>query len=546
MFALSASRCRCVALGIGLVSATAAVAAEPEPLHQRIDQLVAATPDYATHAAPRATDAEFLRRICLDLAGTIPTAAEARAFLADNEPAKRARLIDKLLGGGEFARHMAYTFDALWMDRRPDGKVPRQDWHEFLRTAFEQNKPYDQLVREILSADGADPQKRAPAKFLLDRNMDAFQVTRDVSRLFLGRNIQCAQCHDHPNVEAYLQQDFYGVYAFFSRSSLFPNDRANNAAVAEKADGEVTFVNVFDTSKTTRPAAPQLPGGAPLTEPKLDKGKEYTVAPAKDTRPVPAFSRRAQFAVVLTAADNLAFRRTAANRLWALLMGRGLVHPLDMDHDGNLPSHPELLDLLAEELAAHKYDVKGLLREIALSQTYQRASAVPEGGNAPEPEKYLAAPLKPLAPHQLALAVLQASGKTDVERRALKSAVAEPALHARLAPQVTTFERAFTGKPGQPEADFQATLDQALFLKHGAAVRGLLVREPGNLLDRLTAAADARALADELFLSVLTRLPTDEERADVAAVLQGPGDRSALLGEVAWALIASAEFRFNH
>src|SRR5262249_13823702 len=173
-------------------------------------------------------------------------------------------------------------------------------------------------------------------------------------------------------------------------------------------------------------------------------------------------------------------------------------------------------------------DVKWLLREIALSDTYQRSSELPAHLKDAPPEKYWVAPLKPLAPHQFALAILQATGKTDAERAKLKPPLTEPALHVRLAPQVAAFENVFAGPPGQPGGGFQAPLDQALFVKHGPAVRGLLVREPANLLDRLVALTDANALADELFLGVLTRLPTDEERKDVAEMLKGPGDRPAL------------------
>src|SRR5262249_17793001 len=147
------------------------------------------------------SDAEFLRRIFLDLTGTIPSAVEARTFLSDPTADKRQKLIDRLLASPEHARHLQNVFDVLLMERRPDQQVPRAQWQEFLRPSFAANKPGDELVRDILSADGSDPKTRPAAKFVLDRDAEPVTVTRDISRLFLGMNLTCAQCHDHPVVD---------------------------------------------------------------------------------------------------------------------------------------------------------------------------------------------------------------------------------------------------------------------------------------------------------------------------------------------------------
>jgi hypothetical protein len=516
-------------------------------LSERIDALIAAGhKDYAASAAPIAGDDEFLRRITLDLIGRIPTAAEARAFVADQSPFKRVRVIDALLASPECARRLQQYLDVALMDRRHDAKVPRAAWEEFLRSSFAADKPYDVLIREILSADGADPQARAAAKFFLDRDLDPQLVTRDIGRLFLGRNIQCSQCHDHPLVEDYKQADYYGIQAFFNRTFLFPNAQAANAVIAEKAEGEITFTSVFDKAKVQKTTAPRVPGLTPVADVKLDKGKEYVIAPAKDVKPVPAYSRFARLAAAITSGDDPAFRRTAANRWWAFLMGRGLVHPLDQDHSGNPPSHPELLDLLADEFAAHKFDVKWLLREIALSKTYQRSSAPRPGVEALNPDRFAVAPLKPLSPEQLAYSALQATGFADAERQALGGNPDDAALHARLAPQAAPFVNVFGGSPGQPEEKFAATLDQTLFLKHGGTIRNQIAQRPGSLLDRVMKLNDANAIADELFISVLTRHPAPDERKDIVDALKASPDRRAVLSEVIWALVASAEFRFNH
>jgi hypothetical protein len=349
-------------------------------------------------------------------------------------------------------------------------------------------------------------------------------VTRDISRVFLGRNIQCAQCHDHPIVDDYKQADYYGILAFVNRSFLFPNATVPTAVIAEKGEGDATFVSVFDKDKKQGTAVPKVPGGKAVMEPKFEKGKEYKVPPAKDVKPVPAFSRRAQLAANVTA--NPAFARTAANRLWAMMMGRGLVNPIDLDHTDNPASHPELLALLGKEFEAHKFDVKWLVREIALSKTYQLNSETPAGLPEGQEDRYLVAQLKPLSPEQLASAAAQATGGTD----------------AALLPK---FRAIFGAQPGQPE-DFSASLDQTLFLKYGPQVRALLAPRAGNLADRLSKLTEPGAFAEELFVSVFSRPPTDDERKDITAALAAAKDRSAAVGELIWALLASAEFRFNH
>ncbi|MBX9627154.1 MAG: DUF1549 and DUF1553 domain-containing protein [Gemmataceae bacterium] len=525
-------------VAIVLVWAAAQTGPAPPPrltLHERIDALVAAGhPGYDQVAAPLADDAEFFRRVTLDMNGTVPSAAEARAFFADPSADKRRILVDRLLADPAYARRMAEFFDVVFMERRRDAKVPRAAWEEYLRAAFAADTPYDRLVRDLLSADGTDPKTRAAAKFFLDRNMEPDVVVRDLGRVFLGRDLRCAQCHDHPLVDDYKQGHYHGLLAFVSRSFLFPNAEAATAVLAEKADGEVNFVSVFDPKKTQKKTGPRLPGAEPVAEPTPAKGKEYTVAPANGARPIPAYSRRAQLAGRLTSPDNPAFARTAVNRLWAMMLGRGLVHPLDLDHPGNPPSHPELLDLLAAEFVAHGYDVRWLLREIALTKTYQRSSAAPPPGEEPPADRYLVGILKPLSAEQFARATVRATGP------------AVPEAEAVVAGQVAAFRRTFGGGPGEPDAGTSPTLDQALFLKHGGSIRGLTARRNDGLTDRLAKLTDPNAAADELFLSVLTRLPTADERWDVAAALDGVKDRGATLAEIVWALAVSAEFRFNH
>lgn len=514
------------------------------PLPQRIDQHIQKG---LKDAAPRADDAEFLRRVYLNLTGVIPSTQEARAFLADTTPDKRVQLVDKLLASDGYARHMTNLFDMLLMDRRPDKHVKRAEWRDFLHSSFAANKPYDQLVRDILAADGSDPKKRAAAKFYLDRDGEINVLTKDISRLFLGMNLQCAQCHDHPLVDAYKQDHYYGVMAFLSRSYVFTEKAPKLAVFAEKADGDVTFQSVF-VAKVTKSTGPRLPDGPLLKEPKFDKGQEYVAPVGKGERGVPKFSRRAQLAEQITSKGNPRFARAAVNRLWFFMMGRGIIDPVEYDHPANPPSHPELLQMLSDEFTASKYDVKALVRAIVLSEAYQRSSEMPRDKEI-DPRTFAVAPLKALTPEQFAWSLMQATGLIAAEKKAQGAKPNEAAVYAKLSAQVTPFVALFGTQPGDAafSQDFEATLDQTLFLANGGTLRDWLAVRPGNLMDRLTGLKDAGTIVDELYLSVLTRSPTGVERKEVADYLARRADqRPAALQDLAWALLTSAEFRFNH
>ena len=363
--------------------APAVAAPVPEPLPARIDRLLAAT--FPGPVVPPASDADFLRRAHLDFTGAIPTATEVRAFLADAAPDKRANLINRLLVSREFVRHFSGVVDIWLMERRGEKHVKIAEWQQFLFNSFATNKPYDLLVREILSADSADEKQRPAARFLLDREAEPNLLTRDVGRIFFGMDLSCAQCHDHPRIDDYLQRDYHGLYAFLNRTYLFTDDKAKKSFVAEKAEGDVSFASVF--TKETGATGPRLPGSVSLTEPILAKGDDYLVKPDptdKNVRPVPKFSRRAQLAVAATDGTNRAFNRNLANRLWKHLMGRGLVDPVDELHSANPATSPALLDVLADELVALKYNTRAFLRQLALTQTYQRSIELPPVLTSPD------------------------------------------------------------------------------------------------------------------------------------------------------------------
>lgn len=532
------------------------------PVHDRVDRLVeAAQVNFDTLAAPRSSDEEFVRRIYLDLNGVIPSAGQTRQFLDDTSASKREELIDALLVSPQFARHMQYVFDEMLMERLGGANVPAAEWQTFLRESFRANKPWDQLAAEVLSADGADEKKRAAAKFYLDRNFTVDLVTKDVGRVFLGVDLECAQCHDHPNIDDYLQRHYYGLTAFLKRSYIFTDPKSKKKMLGEKAEGDVKFTSVFTQEEgSTNPRLLDLPE---IPDPDTEE-VAYIAKPDKKTRGIPKYSRREQLAKAMISEENIEFRQNIVNRLWATMLGRGLVEPLDVRHAANPPSHPKVLDLLAQEFHAHGYDVKWLVRELALSRTYQRSSAHKDGSapSAESADAFACGLLKPLSPEQLAWSGLEATGATAVTMAAQEAALLkkepeaapqkkddpvwrEEALRTALNSEITAIVTKFAGQGGQ-KTSFEATANQALFLINGSQVNNWLTPKGANVAARLLKLHDESAFSEELYVSVLSRRPTASESTAVAEYLNSVSDRATATREMMWALLSSAEFRFNH
>ncbi|HEV7999508.1 MAG TPA: DUF1549 domain-containing protein [Planctomycetaceae bacterium] len=354
-------------------------------LHERIDSLLQQVE--AGAPSPLCGDADFVRRLAIDLLGTVPTSDEVRRFLADPSPNKRSYQVGRLLDHPRFAVHMARTFDVMLLERRNTEGIKQADWERYLFESFLADKPYDQLAREVLTADGTDPKTRPAVKFYLERNGDPNLLTRDVGRIFFARDLQCCQCHDHPLIEHYHQADYYGLLAFLQRGYLTldptkPENKDKPVYFAEKAEGAApaTFQSVFDPKKAKHGTWPKLPGETEIDEPYYPVGAEYQPVAASAPYPFPKYSRRSRFASEIEK-GNLAFRRNIVNRLWAHMLGQGLFEPLDLDHPDNPPASPALLNLLADEFRSMGYDVKVFLREIALTSAYQRSFELPSDVN---------------------------------------------------------------------------------------------------------------------------------------------------------------------
>jgi hypothetical protein len=553
----------CSVIAVAVALAAGATAAEP-PLHQQIDTLIEARlAADKLPSAEAASDADFLRRLSLDLTGTIPDSAAARAFIEDADPKNREKLIDRLLSSEAFSRHMATVFDVLLMERRPDKYVTTPEWRGWLAFSFQNDKPLNVLVAEILGADGVDEKQRPAAKFYLDRAVEKDTLVRDIGRLFLGINLQCAQCHDHPDIDDYLHQHYHGLSVFVAGSKTF-RQPDGKFVLQEEVLKEVEFASVFEPDKTKK-TGPRLID-ALLEIPDFPEGEEYVEKPSRTVRSVPKFSLRTLLSERLPTEETPEFTRNMANRLWAMMMGRGIVHPLDMHHSANPPSHPELLNALAQQLAAKNYSIKTFLRELALSATYQRSGLIPEGVD-PETipvESFAVANMKGLSPEQLFESLLIATEAAAILEKQIDDALleeatpteegAEPdpekvaeARRKKRAERITEFVTVFGSVPGQPAPEFSASLPQALFLANSETVSEWVPAKLGNLTERLLAMKDSKQLADELFLSVLSRFPIEEERQIVAEHLDAAGeDRGKAVVALVWSQLASAEFRLNH
>jgi hypothetical protein len=781
-----APRASCSAL-ILLLAGLGYAQGAAQSLHERIDQLVDAAA--IGPLAPVCSDADFVRRVYLDLTGVMPTAEQARSFLTDHSDDKRQRLIDELLATPAFVRHMTLTLDVMLIERRADKTALAKPWLTYLYESVAADKSLDGLFRELIVADGDDGDNRAVARFFLNRDAEPNLVTRDIGRLAFGMDLQCCQCHDHPLIDDYYQEDYYGLFAFVHRTNLFTDPKSKLVSLTEKADGDVSFKSVF-TGDGKDKAQPRLPKGAVLfVEPTFAKGEEYSVKPDKTVRGVPKFSRRQALAELLP--ESIEFRRNMANRVWAILLGRGIVHPVDAHYAANPPANPALLSLLADELKAGGFKLRPLLREIALTRTYQRSCDAPrpeivnfadiaarlerltrdketltvallplqdavakaktdfkaareedarlaaelpkiekavadarqaEGkaalafktaeeaagklreqasavaglvakttevedklpndpslaqaiaaigksanelaATADAAEKFVAtrkgeqseaakqlfaaelalnavsqkrltperlrsleqaqlgaehqvaeakyaiaaadlqiatakgildyasltksdpvkaaaawttvverltiagqiAPLKALSPEQLAASAMRATGAftsqeasavatinskppdelknaTEADKPRMRAQFVELRLLDQIDGTIAEFVKYYGGQPGQ---DFQATVNQALFIGNGGTLEGWLKPAGDNLVARLVKLNEAAAIADEMYLSVFSRPPSDTEKQTVAMYLKDRSDMPVALAEMTWALLSSSEFRFNH
>jgi mono/diheme cytochrome c family protein len=490
--------------------------------------------------APLTSDAAFARRVYLDLIGRIPTLEELAQFQASKAKNRRAELVDQLLASKEYASYMAEIFDVTLMGRKSDvGKAHKsqrtrdEKWVHFLETAFEKNRPWNDIVRQIIVARPSSADDAGAEWFLYERK-DNYQVIAEaIAPIAFGVNVKCAQCHGHPLAPEIEQRHYWGIVAAFNRGKNV--DAKSGRGISESAIGG--FMNFADLRKRTMPAALIFPNGKSVAEirpadaaKEEDKPENYLVGPAKEKETpekpsVPKFSRRAELANAVCE-NNPMLAKGFVNRVWAMMLGRGLVHPVDSLDSRHPASHPELLEFLAADFAKNNYDVKRLVRTLAATRVYQLDS---KGGTATAgPESFARALDKPLPAEALYRSVIIAvTGRTNsVEAAELRDVFVE------------RFPDVFP-------AEYNTTLHQAMFFSNNPKFDELLRPAKDNTTAAAVAETTVQAQTKLLFQRTLQRAPDREELNECNAFLKS-GAPEKTIPELLWTLIASAEFQFNH
>ncbi|HEY7308296.1 MAG TPA: DUF1549 and DUF1553 domain-containing protein [Gemmataceae bacterium] len=513
----------------------ASLRAAEKPLRQVIDaDIQAAWQREKIAPAGRAGDAAFLRRVHLDLVGVIPTLEETRRFLDSTEPDKRAKLIDSLLADARFAVHQADVWDQILFGRNPpnlDGTRRQESFKKWLTDKFAHNEPYDRWVRDLLRAE-----HEGTELFYVQYRGQPEDATVGVSRIFLGMQLQCARCHDHP-FESWTQRDFYGMAGFFVRLTVLDKPAVKGQrrfALGEKSTGEVLFSGSVKDQKPGRKGEPvqaKYLGGSVLDEPSPPKGfKEPALKPGANP-PRPLFSRKEKLADWVADPANPYLARAVVNRVWAQFLGRGLVHPVDDLSEKNAPSHPELFKAMTEQLTAHKFDLKWMIRELVNSETYQRAAEGPTKDALPS--WFERGRVRPLSAEELVASICTATAADAAGRKMANDSI-------------EYFLRYF-GKPTNGRGEFQGSLSEHLFLNNSGQIRQLIQRRKGNLADELLQSKEPwDRRVERMFLSVLSRPPSEEERKKFVTYLTAEGKPEPRLEESIWVLLNTAEFRFNH
>jgi hypothetical protein len=496
-------------------------------------------------------DSEFIRRAYLDTLGILPTAGEARRFLADTAADKREKLIDALVERPEFAEFWAMKWsDLLKNEEKVIDPTGTKLFHEWIRDSFAANKPLDQFARELVAARGSTYQN-PPANYYR-ANRDPVSRSEATAQVFLGIRLGCAKCHNHP-FDRWTQDDYYRWTALFARVDykIVENNRPDDndkhqfdgeqiVQIAEKGDVENPL--------THQPASPRFLGGDELP-PEIGNDR---LTPLADW---------------LASPENELFVRSQVNRIWFHLMGRGLVEPIDDFRATNPAVNPVLLDALAKDFVEHRFDVRRLVRTIMQSRTYQLSSR-PNETNVTDEINFSRAIVKRLTAEQLLDGLTQVIGGShelfgsDAGARAGQVAgvgafqrrpMGERRQRGQRRPMASDAEKFLKlfGKPPrlltcECERSTDSTLAQAFQLLSGPTLQKMLA-EPNNRLAGLLAAHESPSeLIDELYWSALARAPADNERVALINYLEQAPDWRAAIEDVAWSVVNSKEFLLRH
>jgi Protein of unknown function (DUF1553)/Protein of unknown function (DUF1549) len=482
------------------------------------------------------SDQVFLRRAMLDTIGTLPTPAEVRDFLADQRTDKRARLIDRLLDRPEFIDYWALLLaDQLQNRKERDhdvrGEKGVRAMHQWLRQQVAVNRPWDQLVRDLLTASGSSSDRPEIGYYIVNmgetREADRSDLGPAVAQALLGTRIGCAKCHNHP-LEKYTQDDFYHFAAFFCAVKL---DRGD---MDKKTPTTLSFTPLEKDKKfgTTQPRTGQF------LAPETFDGAACIAGPADDPR--------VKLAAWVTDPKNEYFSGAMVNRLWSHFLGTGLVEPVDDLRASNPPSNPELWRALNREFVEQGYDLKHIMRLILNSRTYQLRSST-EPGNEADTRFYSHYLARRLGAEVLLDAVSQATGEPErfdgypLGARAIQ--LADPLLDSYF---LTQFGRSERVTPCACERRNEVTITQLLELENSDDLRQKTHAPAGRLSGLLKSQPDNRKVIGELFVATLSREPTSVEISAIEKSLADGSPREEVFQDLFWALLNAKDFVFNH
>ncbi|MBU6222202.1 MAG: DUF1549 domain-containing protein [Planctomycetes bacterium] len=520
------------------------------------EQVSAGWADADVDPSPAATDGEWCRRVHLDVIGRIPTIEELQAFLADSSPTKKADLVTRLLNDDfidEYARNWTDVWTTVLIGRDVDNdNVSRPGMRQWLRRALSKNIPYDRFMEELVTATGANTNKDGVRGFngatnFLSGKMEegGVQATAKTAQIFLGVQVQCTQCHNHPFNKG-KQNQFWEMNAFFRQARALRRfeqtmDVQSIELVDEDFEGEggdpeaaeiyyelrnglkkVAYPVFIDGTEI--PQSGYLPG-------KKEDGSEYGV------------NRRRELARLIVGSP--LFPKAIVNRMWAHFLGYGFTKPIDDLGDHNPPSHPELLDGLAEQFREHSFDLKELVRWIVLSKPYALSSKGTARNTKDDPTlgekpKFSRFYLRQMRAEDLYESLLTA---TEADR----SRAAEVAAKKK-DEWLGQFIIAFGTDEGDDSTTFNGSIAQVLMMFNGDLVKVATSTGKGGFLDRVASSgAKNQAKIDALYMAALARKPSQKETAAANKLMQDrKGDAVGALQDVWWAVLNSNEFIINH
>lgn len=486
------------------------------------DLVLAKLQELNIEPSPLSADGEFIRRAYLDAAGILPTPGEVARFLADTSPDKRARAIDALIQRPEFVDYWTYKWsDLLMVSSRNLPSNAMWAYYNWIRSNVAANTGWDRMTRELLTASGSTLANGAASYYVLHKNPIA--VTENVAVTFMGFSITCARCHNHP-LERWTQKDYYQMANLFARVAIKSSNERGDFTVYTARNGDINH------PRLNVPLPPRPLDGVPIP---LDSDGD----------------RRQMFAEWLVSPDNPFFARAVVNRVWKNFMGRGLVEAVDDIRDANPPSNPALLAALTRDFVGHGFDVRHLVRTIMTSSTYQLTST-PTATNASDlvyHSHYVARRLP-------AEVILDAIGQVTGVPEEFPGYPGRRALQLPDASVDSYFLNAFGRPPRLTPADSERqqepSITQALHVINGASINRKLSSSRG-LIQRLIADnADSATAVERIYLAAFSRYPTAGERATMTAALDKasdtPAKRREALEDLAWAVLTSREFLFNH